>query len=160
MYRIHQTPLRKDGDRSPLQPIIDPFTGQPYSRDELTVASAIDAIHVAEDGSDTPAGLHLDPAEEIALLKQFLASADARNRKVTAEAKAAKDEAARIRTAWLNAVGGRLLWRPDLITALAETTTDMRIRLDEIDEEASGARMAEMVSEYGPFVASQVEEDA
>lgn len=102
----------------------------------------------------------LDQADELQATKLFLASADQRWKKAKAEADAARSDLARMKAAWLNAVGGRLLWRPDLIAALAETTTDMRIRLDEIDEEASGARLSDMVAEYGPYVATPVEEDA
>lgn len=114
----------------------------------------------ARKRGSTPAQQERFQRDRIQSLEAFLASADERAKAAQAEAAAARKEAGTVRAAWLQAVGARLLWRPDVVTALAETTTDMRIRLDELDEEAAGCRLSAMVAEYGPFVPSEVEEAA
>lgn len=98
--------------------------------------------------------------EQVQHLGLFLAAADDRLRKAQAEAAAAKREAADMRAAWVRAVGGRLLFRPDLLTALEETTTDMRLHLDELAEEDAKAELVAMEAEYGPHVSVVIEEDA
>lgn len=100
------------------------------------------------------------PVEQVQHLKLFLAAADDRLRKAQAEAAAAKREAADMRAAWLRAVGGRLLFRPDLLVALEETTTDMRLHLDELAEVDARAELVAMEAEYGPHVSIVIEEDA
>ncbi|KZB99783.1 hypothetical protein AU375_04072 [Methylobacterium radiotolerans] len=100
------------------------------------------------------------PEEQIEHLQLFLAAADKRSREAAAEAAAAKREAADMRAAWLRAVGGRLLFRPDLLAALEETTTDMRLHLDELAEEDARAELVAMEAEYGPHVSIVIEEDA
>lgn len=102
------------------------------------------------------------PEEQVQHLTLFLAASDDRLRKAQAEAAAAKREAADMRAAWLRAVGARLLFRPDLLTALEETTRDMRLHLDELDEDEdeAGATLIAMEAEYGPHVPAVIEEDA
>ncbi|KQO91643.1 protein of unknown function [Methylorubrum extorquens] len=114
-----------------------------------------------------PAEQILDLERQVASLKDhagtleaFLKAADDRTRTAKAEAEVSKREATALRTAWLRAVGGRLLWRPDLIVALSETTTDMRLRLDELDEADAGCRLSAMEAEYGPFIPAEAEEAA
>ncbi|MCJ2114179.1 hypothetical protein MKK64_23710 [Methylobacterium sp. E-025] len=105
--------------------------------------------------------------EQLAISQAFLSSADARFRTLQDEANAfqrkkesAKREADTIQSAWLHAVGDRLLFRPDLGTALFETTLDMRLHLDEFANEDAVYLHAEIVGKYGPYTPRPIEEDA